>query len=324
VSSSIRRSLQLLLGAAALWCALLSASSAEAYPIHQVAAGETLSGIAAANGMPVAQLAAANGLAWNSFVTAGQVLQIPPQGVAVTQPAVQTTSAPVTATPAVQVTQTSSSAGGTQVQPGDTLSAIAARLGVSLEALAAANGISSPNFIVAGTTLHAPGAAGVSAPVMQTVSNTTSTSGPEGTAATTGAGSGTSDVRLDASQIASIAAQQGVPGDLADAVAWQESGFNNALVSPTGARGVMQVEPGTWDWVNNTLAKPPLLAGSATDNVRAGSLLLGQLLRDTGGDAATAIAGYYQGLDSVRSRGMYDDTKQYVNNVLALRQRFGG
>jgi len=130
--------------------------------------------------------------------------------------------------------------------------------------------------------------------------------------------------QLTADARAGIAAQQGVPGDLADAVAWQESGFNNALVSPTGARGVMQVEPGTWDWVNTNLAHPPLQAGSAADNVRAGSLLLGQLLRDTGGDAATAVAGYYQGLGSVRQRGMYDDTKQYVNNVLSLRQRFGG
>ena len=37
-----------------------------------------------------------------------------------------------------------------------------------------------------------------------------------------------------------------------------------------------------------------------------------------------AAAGYYQGLSSVRSRGMFDDTKRYVDNVLALSQRFGG
>jgi hypothetical protein len=37
-----------------------------------------------------------------------------------------------------------------------------------------------------------------------------------------------------------------------------------------------------------------------------------------------AAAGYYQGLQSVRDRGMYDDTKRYVDNVLALRSRFGG
>ena len=53
-------------------------------------------------------------------------------------------------------------------------------------------------------------------------------------------------------------------------------------------------------------------------------LYLKRLLADTGGDESAAIAGYYQGLASVRSRGMYDDTQQYVANVQALRARFGG
>jgi hypothetical protein len=48
------------------------------------------------------------------------------------------------------------------------------------------------------------------------------------------------------------------------------------------------------------------------------------LLQDTGGDENAAIAGYYQGLSSVRSRGLYDDTQRYVANVQALRSRFGG
>jgi hypothetical protein len=47
-------------------------------------------------------------------------------------------------------------------------------------------------------------------------------------------------------------------------------------------------------------------------------------MRATGGDPRLAAAGYYQGLSSVRSRGMFDDTKRYVDNVLALQTRFGG
>ena len=90
------------------------------------------------------------------------------------------------------------------------------------------------------------------------------------------------------------------------------------MVSSAGARGVMQVMPGTFDWVNSTLAHPPLNRASATDNVRAGSLLLKQLLAQTGGDTNTAIAGYYQGLGSVRSRGLFDDTKQYVAVIQQL------
>jgi hypothetical protein len=53
-------------------------------------------------------------------------------------------------------------------------------------------------------------------------------------------------------------------------------------------------------------------------------LLLHSLLSATGGDPALAAAGYYQGLPSVRQNGLFRDTQQYVNNVLALRQRFGG
>jgi hypothetical protein len=53
-------------------------------------------------------------------------------------------------------------------------------------------------------------------------------------------------------------------------------------------------------------------------------LLLHSLLDQTGGDPAMAAAGYYQGLQSVQQHGMYSDTQQYVNNVMALQQRFGG
>ena len=34
-----------------------------------------------------------------------------------------------------------------------------------------------------------------------------------------------------------------------------------------------------------------------------------------------AIAAYYQGLSSVRSRGLYEDTKDYVASVLAHKQQ---
>ncbi|MEA2397563.1 MAG: hypothetical protein QOK25_1119, partial [Thermoleophilaceae bacterium] len=47
-------------------------------------------------------------------------------------------------------------------------------------------------------------------------------------------------------------------------------------------------------------------------------------LRSTGGDAALAAAAYYQGLGSVRRIGLLPATQRYVNNVQALRSRFGG
>ena len=73
--------------------------------------------------------------------------------------------------------------------------------------------------------------------------------------------------------------------------------------------------------MQQNLAQRQLDPNSATDNVHAGVMYLKRLLDETGGDENTAIAGYYQGLQSVRDRGMYDDTQQYVDNVQALRGR---
>lgn len=47
------------------------------------------------------------------------------------------------------------------------------------------------------------------------------------------------------------------------------------------------------------------------------------LHRETGGDVPTAVAGYDQGLGSVRRHGLFADTQRYVANVMALRGRTG-
>jgi soluble lytic murein transglycosylase-like protein len=131
---------------------------------------------------------------------------------------------------------------------------------------------------------------------------------------------------VTAPQVGSIAAANGVPASLAAAIAWQESGFNNDLVSSADARGVMQILPGTWQWIQHTLdtGGPPLAPASAADNVRGGVLMLHSLLDATGGDPAMAAAGYFQGLPSVQQHGLYPETQRYVQNVLALQRQFGG
>ncbi|HET6546936.1 MAG TPA: lytic transglycosylase domain-containing protein, partial [Solirubrobacter sp.] len=80
----------------------------------------------------------------------------------------------------------------------------------------------------------------------------------------------------------------------------------------------------TWDYVQRYLAPRQLDPNSATDNVTAGVLYLKSLLNETGGDENAAIAAYYQGLGALRSRGVFGDTARYVENVQALRSRFGG
>jgi N-acetylmuramoyl-L-alanine amidase len=352
-------------------CALVPATSMAA--THTVAPGETLWGIAYANNLPTSSVAAANGLSAEARVVAGTNLTIPAPGQAPTPPVNPAPSSPgTTSAPAA------TGGGGYRVAPGDTLSAIAARQGVSLGSLAAANGLKLDSWVIQGTTLKLP--APGSAPVVQapaqgapeamgaykvrpgdTLSGLAAAARvpaaqmaymnglnptaqlvagtiiklPTGAAInpTTPAPARTivpqaapmaSPGRLSAGQVGTLAAQSGAPSSLASAIAWQESGFNNAMISPANARGVMQVMPGTWSWVQSNLSRARLDPSSPTDNVKAGSLYLAHLLRETNGDPALAAAGYYQGLASVRRIGMLPETRRYVANVLALRGRFGG
>jgi LysM repeat protein len=111
--------------------------------VYVVQPGDTLTGIAARYGIPLAQLAAANGLRWNAWIYVGQRLIIP--GVA------QIPTAPSVPSGSIHV-----------VQRGDTLSAIALRYGTTVAALMAANRLANPNFIYVGQRLTIP--SGVATP----------------------------------------------------------------------------------------------------------------------------------------------------------------
>ncbi|HET8980632.1 MAG TPA: LysM peptidoglycan-binding domain-containing protein [Solirubrobacteraceae bacterium] len=320
---------------AAAFCVPATASAAF---MHVVAPGESLASVAATDGLSVNQLAAANGLSPNSQLIAGSSIAIPPQTGGISGSLVA--GSPATASVTETAAPVSTSGGGYTVQPGDTLSSIAARYGVTVDQLAAANGLSPSGLLVSGTTLSVSGAPSSAAPTSeeavetspgttQEVSNTVPSSSAVGTAAPSSSGSSTgaqpTTEYVSPSQVGSIAAANGVPPSLAEAIGYQESGFNNSEVSTTGAVGVMQIEPGTWNYIGQNLAGPPPLSpASAADNVRAGSLLLHSLLNQTGGNQAMAAAAYYQGLPSIQAHGVLPATQQYVNDVMALQQRFGG
>ena len=114
---------------------------AEGGTTHVVQAGENLYRIALRYGTTVQALAAANGIANPNRVYAGQRLVIPGSSGG-------------------------SSGGGSAsgqtyiVQRGDTLSSIAARHGITTQALAAANGITNPNRIYVGQRLVISGGSG--------------------------------------------------------------------------------------------------------------------------------------------------------------------
>jgi LysM repeat protein len=270
---------------------------------YTVQAGDTLSAIAARAGVSMSSLAAANGLDPNAFLLTGTVLSL----AGGSAPA-QAAAAPAASGPAPQ--------GAYTVRAGDTLGNLARQAGVPMEAMAAMNGLDPDGLLLEGTVLKLPG--GAPAPAGASQPEPATHVVPDAAPAPTAQ-------HVTAADVQNVAAAHGVSPSLAAAIAWQESGFNNSMVSSANARGVMQVMPGTWDYVQQNLAGGRQLdPNSATDNVHAGVMYLKRLLTDAGGDESAAIAGYYQGLASVRERGMYDDTQQYVNNVQALRSRFGG
>jgi LysM repeat protein len=253
---------------------------------YRVAAGDTLSSVAAAHGVALADLVAANGLADPNLVPVGTVLTIPAGGGA----------APAAA-PAVAATTPGAAAAYT-VQPGDTLSGIAGRFGVSVAAVAAENGIADAGLVAAGRTLRIPEPPSIAERIAADPAR----------------------AALDP-EFDRWAAAYGVPADLLQAMTWLESGWQAGLRSSAGAIGVGQLLPETVAFVEGLIGED-LDPWDAADNVRLSARYLRWLLDQTGGDVATSVAAYYQGLASVRTVGPYAGTADYVELVLSLRARF--
>jgi hypothetical protein len=113
----------------------------------------------------------------------------------------------------------------------------------------------------------------------------------------------------------------GVERSLVHALAWMESGYQSNLSSPAGAWGVMQILPTTWSYVEDILlgAKVPR---TVSGNIRVGVLFLRQLLSEFGGDEREALGAWYQGPASLRKHGPFRVTRNFVDDVVALKGRF--
>jgi LysM repeat protein len=122
-------------------------SSPRPLQTYVVKKGDTLFEIAMRFGVSLQALAAANGITDPKLIRPGQTLVIPEPGA--TPPTPARTAAP-TVTPSPRSQQTY------VVKKGDTLSGIALRFGVSVQALAAANGITDPRLIRPGQVLVIP------------------------------------------------------------------------------------------------------------------------------------------------------------------------
>ena len=144
---------------------------------HVVQWGDTLSGIARRNGVSLSSLLGANQLSLTSMILPGMSLRVPGGTSATASPS--TSASP---SPSASPSSTSGSDSTYSVRAGDTLSGIAARHRVSLEALLRTNSMSTTSLILPGMRLMLPSG---STPAVATPTPTP-TSTPTSTPASTG------------------------------------------------------------------------------------------------------------------------------------------
>jgi peptidoglycan hydrolase-like protein with peptidoglycan-binding domain len=262
--------------------------------VYVVRPGDHLTALADRFGTTVAALAKRNRLDPSRVLLIGTRLRVP--GAPTASPPPTASASPPPAATTVP-TRTTASAGTYVVRSGDSLTAIAERHGTSVQALAKQNRIDPRGFLLIGTRLRVPAQA---------------------SSATT-VGYASKDVIRAA--IDRWSSHYGVDPQLARALAWQESGFQNHVVSSAGARGVMQLLPVTMDFVESVLLMQRINGATVDGNVQMGVRLLAHLLREWNGDLRLALAAWYQGSKAVRERGVYAVSEEFVANVLALRGR---
>jgi LysM repeat protein len=185
------------------------------------------------------------------------------------------------------------------VHAGDSLSALARRYHTTVAKLARVNHLDPARVLLIGTRLRVPVSRHVTA---------------------TRVAYRTESVAAVRSLLDHWAAQYGVSVHLVRALAWMESGYNNALVSPVGARGIMQLLPTTWRFVETVLIRQRVRHDS-NGNVRVGVAYLAHLLHDFHGNERLALAGWYQGERAVRRHGLYKVSHVFVKDVLSLARR---
>ena len=297
-----------------------SSSNSASSGTYTVKAGDTLSGIAARNSIGLSTLLRANGLSSSSIIYPGQKIKL---------------SGSASSNNSGSSSSSGSSSGSTKastytVKRGDTLSGIASRNGISLQALLNANGLHSTSIIYPGQTLKLSGSSTVSTASSgdsgQLIGNTfLHYTYPDHVVANANQNKQTllnspmpsrSKVR---EMVRSTAVAMGVDPRLALAHAQIESGFDPTAVSPANAIGTMQVIPSSGEWASQLVGRKLNLL-DPQDNITAGVAIIRHLQGRNPGDIG--IAGYYQGEAGVRKYGMYSDTKDYVAKVKSAMSRF--
>jgi cell wall-associated NlpC family hydrolase len=111
---------------------------------------------------------------------------------------------------------------------------------------------------------------------------------------------------------------------------YQESGFNPKAVSPTGAQGIAQFEPGTWPhWSSpndgDGKQDPFVAADAIPAAARYDCALANTVAKLPGDQVSDMLAAYNAGAGAVLSAGGVPDiaqTRNYVKNIKILEQAF--
>lgn len=266
--------------------AFVSAASGQVR--HTVVEGDTLSYLAQVYSTTVGDIVSLNNISNPNLIFPGQELIFPGGDDA---------PAPAPADTADSYT----------IQPGDTLSWIANHFGVPMELIQQANGIDNPGLIIAGHTIAIPHPA--PAPTPAPLPKLQFPPRPY-------------DPDIEAI-LDEFAYDFGVSPGLVKALATIESGWNQGAVSSADARGVMQLMPGTAQWLEADIFGYPLNEDtSAYDNIKMGVKYLQMLLAATGGNERLAVASYYQGLAPTQDGVFYPDTMDYVDMIFRVRDTY--
>ncbi len=120
--------------------------------------------------------------------------------------------------------------------------------------------------------------------------------------------------------IVKAADRHNVDSALIKAVMKAESGFNHTAISPKGARGLMQLMPGTANQYNVDDSFDP------QSNIEGGARHLRYLLTQYNGNLPLAIAAYNAGEGAVQKYNNqippYQETQTYVKRVLHYLRKY--
>ncbi len=193
---------------------------------YTIQRGDTISGIAERHGLTTQGVLALNNLSRTSIIYPGQVIQLSGSSIAITPvSSVESNdppSPPPTDAPAPVINNTYT------IKTGDTVTSIAARFGVGIDAILGANSLSRSSIIYAGRTLMIPGVV----------------SAQDGSSVTPL----TAEMTVNARIIIQIGRSLGVSDRgivIALAAAMQESSLRNVNYGDRDSVGVFQQRPST-------------------------------------------------------------------------------